>query len=977
MNDSPEIEVETSCGSSSNELLVVDNPMQPQTQPTPEKTSPEHIITEVFIEKPAAKLPINHFQQQTPYSLDQIYSYYQSRCVIHGEMPIESIVHQIETVFTTQPNSPCLTTLDLTGVLINSKNIWSLKDLLGEQFGLRQLCLGDCGLEDGIVKEICEALSGSRTLNWISYCGNKKIRSEGVQFISRLVRKTSGLRYLDVSGIPVDEKGATFLGQSVGWISKEVGTGACIVALEILKLEGCRLRASELYALTTGLAQSNVKYLNLRHNKIPFDCTPALSNLLTLCDYTAKSLHHLDLRGNNLRHSLGTLMRALMNNTSLVSLNLRENRLDFGSLEEIAGMLAGNKSLKGLNLGGNDFGAKDGWGKSVAALKRIASIKDGALQELGLSNTNLGCDAVVGIADALMTSSNASLRRLDLSYNPIERRGAVTLLDLVMAGKGLVAVVFYPILNSVGIKVEDPELVEINAQIKEKCHYNRELLIARREKRTAQGELAEEPLSAPSSIDSLTKPHIVNHSKSQYSDLDVEPLDSMEELRSEAILKGEEITTIIYPKQDSMNSIISGGEDAFIEPTPSNARRGSVDQVEKFSLLKFQHEILDAEERVILLEEMMEHVRLCVAGGSIDELAVDGDIVQELYNATKSFKPYLERTIVEGVVEDEETLCAALGLNDRIEESLSIYEYVNNALMKQEELSHATVTRKSSGSNRHMENLKAKRRSATSNSNSPRETVINGAENTSFGSGWFDSLKDSINGVRIGVGKDNSRPSLEGRQKQAASEKNSETLSNGRYPVGAPKSNGVTSGERDLILAAINPDTASVPASLVSAGVPVVNEPYIVDEGEDGVARFGAMQFSTGSMGMPPALLPAESSSLLSSPANTLPRRKDSIDTAVGSSDDFPVIPASQLLYLAKPKGSAAVKTMADTSPLKNTRIQKSFSVSSFDDVLDEAVTTINLEDKKYMDDSFLIELDSQMKEIDDFLSYASTEQNH
>ncbi|KAJ3027557.1 UNVERIFIED_CONTAM: hypothetical protein HDU68_003593 [Siphonaria sp. JEL0065] len=182
----------------------------------------------------------------------------------------------------------------------------------------------------------------------------------------------------------------------------------------------------------------------------------------------------------------------------------------------------------------------------------------------------------------------------------------------------------------------------------------------------------------------------------------------MEELRSEAILRGEQITTIIYPKQESMDSVISsGGEDDLIEPPVSDVRRReSVDHMKRLSFLKFQHDILEAEERVIVLEEMIEHIQLCVIGGSIDELAlaVDGDVVQELYNATKNFKPYLEKTIMEGFVEDEETLCA---------KNLSIYEYVNNALVKQEELTHTSVQIGN------MENLKAKRKSTTSNSDSP------------------------------------------------------------------------------------------------------------------------------------------------------------------------------------------------------------------------------------------------------------------
>ncbi|KAI9334782.1 hypothetical protein BDR26DRAFT_866766 [Obelidium mucronatum] len=855
--------------------------------------------------------PANTNLAAIPYNLHEIYSYYQSRCVVHGEMPLEPLVHQIEAAITLNAVSDHLTTLDLTGVLINDKNVWSLKDLLGEQFGLRQLCLVECGLQDGIVKELCGALETSQSLSWISFCGNRKVRREGVKCISRLVRKLRRrLRYLDLSGMYIDEQGFTMLAKSVSYSGEDDLGPHC---LEILKLDGCRLRNSELNALAMGLAQSNITYLNLRNNNIPFDCAPALANLLNLCDYGSKSLQYLDLRGNNLRHSLGTLTRALMGNTSLISLNLKDNRLESASIDELADMLAVNRCLKHINLSGNNLG-RDG-PRSSSALKRLFGLKGSVLQELEVADANLGTDCIVAIVEVLSAAihDQMSLRRLDLKNNPMGSRGAVALLDLVRTAKYLINVTVFPVYDSKGGLLGDPDVAVLCSRIADKCSYNRDMMVAKREKRASVVDLDEVIPLDPNEEDGL---HCHANAKHQGQFSDLEELHSKEDLRSQEIINSAENQQNVFSKQLSAESM------EFEEPGQSFITENR----DKFSLLKFQHEILEAEERCIILEEMMNHVQICVAGGSTEGLAVDGDVMQELYNATKRFKPTLERAIREGSIEEEETLCAALGLNDRLEESLTIYDYVTSALAKHEDLGDTTVVRKNSGSNRHMDSLKAKRQAESGATESQRNQQ-------SSASGPHNKLDRSVTNT--------SKSSSPG--------------------------DSLTKSEKFVIQAAVGKDTRAIPASLVSAER-VINDVMLLSDDDLGAAQL-RMKFVTGSCQQPPAMISTESSSRLSSPVNTLQRRKDSVNTVVDS-DEFPVIPAAQLLYVghASESGSSLKSDMKTALPPPK-KIKKSFSVSSFDDVaVGQEVTTT----KTYMDDSFLAELDSQMKEIDEFLSSAS-----
>ncbi|XP_031804887.1 leucine-rich repeat-containing protein 74B isoform X1 [Sarcophilus harrisii] len=129
-------------------------------------------------------------------------------------------------------------------------------------------------------------------------------------------------------------------------------------------------------------------------------------------------LHHMHDSELMLKHrGLGpqgaqALALALMNNTSIVRLNLSDNWLNEEGTVAIAGMLKENCFIADLDLSDNKVGVKGA--KALCA----ALMENTSVRRLRLSGSDLGTHATKDVADALMV--NTKMELLDLSHNLLD-----------------------------------------------------------------------------------------------------------------------------------------------------------------------------------------------------------------------------------------------------------------------------------------------------------------------------------------------------------------------------------------------------------------------------------------------------------------------------------------------------------------------------------------------------------------------------
>jgi hypothetical protein len=117
---------------------------------------------------------------------------------------------------------------------------------------------------------------------------------------------------------------------------------------------------------------------------------------------------------------VGYLTRGLKENTSLLQLDLSDNRIEADGAELLAQALSINKTLQELNLSDNTIGDKGA--KSLAEALTINT----TLKALDLTNNRIGYAGANALAQAL-GENNTSLQTLYFSGNDIDQEGKTAL----------------------------------------------------------------------------------------------------------------------------------------------------------------------------------------------------------------------------------------------------------------------------------------------------------------------------------------------------------------------------------------------------------------------------------------------------------------------------------------------------------------------------------------------------------------------
>ncbi|KAI8907744.1 hypothetical protein DFJ77DRAFT_475137 [Powellomyces hirtus] len=408
-------------------------------------------------------------------SPEALYNYYQTRCSLRNELMVDRIGEQIREAVVKGTD---LMELDFQNVTINAKNVASISELLATSYPISIISFESTTLDDETLKPILSALLMNDKVVDLSLRTAKKLRGAGLKYLSVYVKKSRSLRSLDVSNIPFDHRGVSYLAHGLREGSQ----------LETLRMDGCNMSAALLRVLGSGIVESNVTTLSLRLNKLAGDCGPAFTEILqggtSVSSYVVRGLRVLDLSENNLGRGITAIASGLAKNKRLVELYLRDNRtLDARDLDALAEALKVNNTLELLDLSGTVL---DGEKKvdAISALKD-ALTHNKVLQTLSLSRTHLTSEGAIALAESLPLTT--TLRYLDLTQNPLDLAGTIAISVSMKMNHSVVSLDIAPLLKKGGRESEyddNQDLAPFLNDISMYCQRNSEIRLASPESST-------------------------------------------------------------------------------------------------------------------------------------------------------------------------------------------------------------------------------------------------------------------------------------------------------------------------------------------------------------------------------------------------------------------------------------------------------------------------------------------------------------
>ncbi|CAH1757984.1 8976_t:CDS:10 [Entrophospora sp. SA101] len=411
--------------------------------------------------------------QKTSYSAKDIMQFYLSACKIREEFPVDRLVDILRKA---NQQGGSLKVIDLTGDIIDRNIAEPIADVLTLEFGLEKLIL--------------ESLLVNDKLAYLNLANNRRIRSNGFNYIAIYIKKSTTLTYLDLSGTNIDKKSATFLAQALTQGNSKSGA-----ILKTLKLDNCALKNNVLEVLGPGIRRSNLHYLSLKFNNInhvgavwigvmlrdydDFNWTPnnpsiSVSTMPAFNEQEEakaersrnrrQGLEVLDVSGNDLKGGIQYIAQALRRNRSLKELYLLDNRIDSKGLLNLADGFKYNYTLELLDISRNNVGGFSAEG--IISLRNSLSVND-SLKKLILSDVNLMTEGAIALAEYL--PETRTLTHLDLTSNPgIDIAGLMALAVSIKMNHSVRVL-------DVNVQPNDAEMSRLSRDILRACVRNTEL----------------------------------------------------------------------------------------------------------------------------------------------------------------------------------------------------------------------------------------------------------------------------------------------------------------------------------------------------------------------------------------------------------------------------------------------------------------------------------------------------------------------
>ena len=184
-----------------------------------------------------------------------------------------------------------------------------------------------------------------------------------------------------------------------------------------LDISGCSIGECEVQEIKKCSKQkncfANLTKLNIGNVKISNQAAIDMASMFS----HATKLNSLDLHNNNLLIANACKLLNIMN---LIKLDISFNTINGKTADIIAEILYRNTKLEELNINSCDLQATD----AVTVFKGMKSILH--LSKFNISHNGINDEAMEELAEIL--SQNVKLKELDLSYNFLKAKGAITIL---------------------------------------------------------------------------------------------------------------------------------------------------------------------------------------------------------------------------------------------------------------------------------------------------------------------------------------------------------------------------------------------------------------------------------------------------------------------------------------------------------------------------------------------------------------------
>ncbi|KAJ2867372.1 hypothetical protein GGH94_000892 [Coemansia aciculifera] len=426
------------------------------------------------------------------YRVQEVWELYERTC---RSLDIEPLPSFEKILVAHMRKEQTLGSLDLAGTRLDGAHMKCFADMLDLNFGLVKLELSYCEIDDDAVRLLVYSLLCNDSVRYLSLAHNPRLHSDGVRYVSILVRHSKQLQMLDMSGIPVRKKSAGYLAAaltglganwSLGRGSMHKKTTACEqISLQALRMNCCGIKPAALAILASGVRLSPLQHLSLHSNSLTGSAGPILREMLYgdppqlsqqhrqpltprrpisvslhglsdakycqesmpmsaggggsgyFCEFPRVSrLRTLDLSQNDLGRAVLDLAEGLLWNTNLRSLILRENSLQPALFAPFIECLGINKGLVYLDISRNPV-----CGPSPVVVETLTQVlaQNRTLKGLFMSATGMTSEGAISLAECLPELH--SLERLDVSENPgIDVAGLMALSASIKLNKSLICV---------------------------------------------------------------------------------------------------------------------------------------------------------------------------------------------------------------------------------------------------------------------------------------------------------------------------------------------------------------------------------------------------------------------------------------------------------------------------------------------------------------------------------------------------------
>ncbi|KAJ2726029.1 hypothetical protein GGI07_000812 [Coemansia sp. Benny D115] len=434
------------------------------------------------------------------YRAQEVWELYERTCHSLDIKPMASVE---KTLLSHVRKDQLLATLDLTGSQLSGLHMKCFADMLDLNFGLAKLELSHCDIDDDAMRLLAYSLLCNDSVRYLSLANNSRLRSDGMRYISILVRHSKQLQLLDISGIAVRKKSAGYLAAALAGLGANWSMGrgsmhkkdtACEqISLKALRMNSCGIKPAALAILASGIRLSPLQHLSLRLNSLNGAAGPILREMLygdppqlplhrpqSLASAAAAAASRqrpisLSLHGlSDAQHYQGDLALSASpmvggypneapRVSRLRSLDLSQNDLGRAVMDLAEGLLW-NTNLRSLVLRQNklqaatlapfieclginrgltylDISRNPVCGPTPMLLEVLAKVvtQNRTLRGLFMSGTGMTSEGAIILAECLPELQ--SLERLDVSENPaIDMAGLMALSASIKLNKSLICV---------------------------------------------------------------------------------------------------------------------------------------------------------------------------------------------------------------------------------------------------------------------------------------------------------------------------------------------------------------------------------------------------------------------------------------------------------------------------------------------------------------------------------------------------------